>query len=53
MISYQTYYVQAKSLAGAQPEIFQGREDFVELGHLDKHFVKTTRYIFGFSPRCP
>ena len=29
--------------AGAQPEIFQGREDFVELGHFDKHFVKHTR----------
>ena len=26
--------------AGAQPEIFQGREGFVKLGHFDKHFVK-------------
>ena len=29
--------------AGAQPEIFQGRGGFVELGHFDKHFVKHTR----------
>ena len=28
--------------AGAQPEIFQGRGGFVELGHLDKYFVKNT-----------
>ena len=27
---------------GAQPEIFQGRGDFVELGHFDKLFVKNT-----------
>ena len=44
--------------AGAQPEIFQGRGGFVELGHFDKHFVKNTRKKdpagknFGFfSPR--
>ena len=29
--------------AGAQPDIFQGREGFAELGHSDKHFVKNTR----------
>ena len=29
--------------AGAQPEIFQDRGGFVELEHLDKHFVKNTR----------
>ena len=29
--------------AGMQPEIFQGRGDFVELGHLDKYFVNSTR----------
>ena len=28
---------------GAQPEIFQGRGDFVKLGHSDKHFVKNSR----------
>ena len=28
---------------GAQPEIFQGRGDFVELGQFDKYFVKNTR----------
>ena len=28
---------------GAQPEIFQGREAFMELGHFDKFFVKNTR----------
>ena len=27
--------------AGAQPEIFQSRGCFVELGHFDKLFVKT------------
>ena len=30
-------------LAGVQPEYFQGRESFVELGHPDKCFVKNTR----------
>ena len=29
--------------AGVQPEIFQDRRGFVELGHFDKHFVKNTR----------
>ena len=29
--------------AGTQPEIFQGRRGFEELGHFDKHFVKNTR----------
>ena len=48
MIPYQTYHVQAKSLAGAQPEIFQGRGDIMELRHLDKHFVKNTRNILEF-----
>ena len=28
---------------GAQPDIFQYRGGFVELGHSDKHFVKNTR----------
>ena len=27
--------------SGAQPEIFQGRAGFVELGHFNKLFVKT------------
>ena len=46
------------TVTGAQQEIFQGRGGFVELGHLDKHFVKNTRKKgaagknFGvFSPR--
>ena len=46
------------SLAGAQPEIFQDRGDFVELGHFNKHFVKNTRKkdpagkkFEDFSPR--
>ena len=26
--------------SGAQPEIFQGREGFVESGHFDKYFIK-------------
>ena len=29
--------------AGAQPEFFQGRGGFVELGHFDKYFVNNTR----------
>ena len=41
-----------KNLAGVQPEIFQGRRGFVELGYFDKHFVKNTRKILEvFSPR--
>ena len=32
-----------KILAGAQPEIFQGRGCFVKLGHFDKHFIKKSR----------
>ena len=27
----------SKFTAGVKPEIFQGREDFVELRHFDKH----------------
>ena len=27
----------------AQPKIFQGRNDFVELGHFDENFFKNTR----------
>ena len=30
-------------LSGAQPETFQGRGGFVELGHFEKLFVKNTR----------
>ena len=30
-------------ITGAQPEIFQGREGFVKLGHFDKHFIKKSR----------
>ena len=30
-------------IPGAQPEIFQGRGGFMELGNSDKHFVKNTR----------
>ena len=38
------FYFQNKAAAtGAQPEIFQGRKRFVELGHFDKNFVKSTR----------
>ena len=46
--------------AGAQPEIFQGTggRGFLELGHFDKHFVKSTRkrgptkkHFGSFSPR--
>ena len=31
-----------------QPENFQIRGGFVELGHFDKHFVKNTRNIMEF-----
>ena len=44
--------------AGAQPEIFQGREGFEDLGHFEKHVVKNPRKIGStgkhsrvFSPR--
>ena len=30
----------SKALLGVQPEIFQGREGFMELGDFNKHFVK-------------
>ena len=33
-----------KQNTGAQSEIFQGREGFVESGHFNKHFVKNVRY---------
>ena len=45
-------------MAGAQPEIFQGKGGFVEFGHFDKNFVKITRkkgpavkHLGVFSPR--
>ena len=31
---------EVKHNSGAQPEIFQGRGGFVELGYFNKHFVK-------------
>ena len=34
-------------LLGAQPEIFQSRGRFVELGHFAKHFIKKTRKVHG------
>ena len=34
---------EVKHNSGAQPEIFQGRGSFMELGHFNKHFVKNTR----------
>ena len=40
--SCKQYRLCAK-ITGVQPEIFQGRRGFVELGHSDKHFVKNTR----------
>ena len=38
-----TFNLSGVTTAGAQPEIFQGREGFVELGHSDKHFVKRSK----------
>ena len=47
-------------MAGAQPEIFQGRWGLVGLGHFYKRFVKNTRKkgsaeknLGVFSPRYP
>ena len=34
-------------MPGAQPEIFQGRGSFVELGHFDKFFVKNIKKRAG------
>ena len=31
------------TISGAQPEIFQGRVSFVELGQFDKLFVKNSK----------
>ena len=42
------YNIMLKNLAFSQPEIFQGRGGFVELGNIDKHFVKNTRNILEF-----
>ena len=51
MIPYQPLSSK-KNLADVQPEIFQGRAGFVELGYFDKHFVKNTRNVLEvFSPR--
>ena len=30
-------------ISGAQPDVFQGREDFVKLVHFDKDFLKNSR----------
>ena len=38
-----TTIVKMSSISVAQPQIFQGRRDFVELKHFDKLFVKKTR----------
>ena len=35
--------------SGAQPEIFQGRGGFVELGHFDKLFVKNIKLQFKWK----
>ena len=40
---FETWTLVSFPHAGVQPEIFQGRGGFVELGHFDKHFVKNTR----------
>ena len=51
-------YISLLHFSGAQPETFQGRGRFVELGDFDKFFVKKTRKIGptekkigDFSPR--
>ena len=36
-------WISHNKVLGAQPEIFQGRGDFLKLGHFDKHFIKNTR----------
>ena len=37
---------------GAQPEIFQGKEGFVEFGHFDKNFIRNTRKEEKFWKFC-
>ena len=55
--SVQQIVFEIETLSGAQPEIFQGRRGFVELGQLNKLFIKNTKKgsagkNFGaFSPR--
>ena len=51
-------YISLLQFSGAQPETFQGRGRFVELGDFDKLFVKNTRKegpaekkFEAFSPR--
>ena len=40
--------------AGAQPEIFQGRASFVEIGSLDKHSPKTQqKKSYALPKKCP
>ena len=40
--------------AGAQPESFQGRASFVEIGSLDKHSPKTQqKKSYALPKKCP
>ena len=54
----QIYLKLIHGKSGAQPEIFQGRGAFEELGHFDKLFVRNTRIKYptgknfgAFPPR--
>ena len=40
---FETWTLVSFPHASVQPEIFQGRGRFVEIGHFDKHLVKNTR----------
>ena len=43
MMTFQNNYHWLLLKAGTQPELFQGRGGFVELGHFDQLFVKNTK----------
>ena len=38
---YYKNFLNTVIAAGGQPEVFQGREGFVEFGHFNKHSSKT------------
>ena len=43
LLLYFHFFVVFMAVSGAQPEILQGREGLVKLGHFDKHFIKKSR----------
>ena len=52
------YFIWSDTKSGVEPELFQGKGDFMELEYFGKHFVKNTRNkgpaeknVGVFSPR--